>query len=197
MSKGFRPIPTEYNGYRFRSRLEARWAVFFDAIGLRYEYEPEGYETYDGIKYLPDFYLPDLGVYFEVKRASVGEEEKKKILQKIEEFAYNRHSLIICFGDPVNDDLYFYGNESDDGGGGEFNIKVTISESPYNDGYYVFAHNNGRERTFFTSPDFQDTVPGGTTEGKYKYQNLVTKKIIDARFKARKARFEYGETPHV
>ena len=26
-------IPTEYKGYRFRSRLEARWAVFFDACG--------------------------------------------------------------------------------------------------------------------------------------------------------------------
>ena len=26
-------IETAYKGYRFRSRLEARWAVFFDAIG--------------------------------------------------------------------------------------------------------------------------------------------------------------------
>ena len=29
-------IETEYNGYRFRSRLEARWAVFFDALGIEY-----------------------------------------------------------------------------------------------------------------------------------------------------------------
>lgn len=27
-------IETRYKGYRFRSRLEARWAVFFDALGL-------------------------------------------------------------------------------------------------------------------------------------------------------------------
>ena len=27
-------IQTEYNGYLFRSRLEARWAVFFDACGV-------------------------------------------------------------------------------------------------------------------------------------------------------------------
>lgn len=47
-------IETEYNGYRFRSRLEARWAVFFDALGVKYEYEPDGYETEYG-KYLPDF----------------------------------------------------------------------------------------------------------------------------------------------
>ena len=36
-------IETVYNGYRFRSRLEARWAVFFDAMQIRYEYEPEGF----------------------------------------------------------------------------------------------------------------------------------------------------------
>lgn len=37
-----KPIETKYNGFRFRSRLEARWASFFDMIGLKYEYEVEG-----------------------------------------------------------------------------------------------------------------------------------------------------------
>ena len=60
-------IETYYNGYRFRSRLEARWAVFFDAIGIKYQYEPEGYEFSDGTKYLPDFFLPEANEYFEVK----------------------------------------------------------------------------------------------------------------------------------
>ena len=50
-------IQTEYKGYLFRSRLEARWAVFFDACGVRWEYEPEGYDLGDGIYYLPDFLL--------------------------------------------------------------------------------------------------------------------------------------------
>lgn len=62
-----KPIETVYNGYHFRSRLEARWAVFFDAAGVKYEYEPEGFELEDGTKYLPDFYLPTFGVYAEVK----------------------------------------------------------------------------------------------------------------------------------
>ena len=56
-------IETEYNGYKFRSRLEARWAVFFDAAGIKYEYEPEGFEikvnSEEMYRYLPDFYLPD------------------------------------------------------------------------------------------------------------------------------------------
>ncbi len=49
-----RPIETHYKGYRFRSRLEARWAVFFEALGLKWEYEPEGFVTSAG-SYLPDF----------------------------------------------------------------------------------------------------------------------------------------------
>lgn len=52
-----KPIETYYNNHRFRSRLEARWAVFFDALELRWEYEPEGYELPNGIYYLPDFKL--------------------------------------------------------------------------------------------------------------------------------------------
>jgi hypothetical protein len=50
------PIPTRYKGYHFRSRLEARWAVFFDQLGLDWEYEPQGY-VLDGTPYLPDFKL--------------------------------------------------------------------------------------------------------------------------------------------
>lgn len=60
-------IETYYNGYKFRSRLEARWAVFFDAMGWRYQYEPEGFVLPNGVYYLPDFYLPDLNWWFEIK----------------------------------------------------------------------------------------------------------------------------------
>ena len=33
-------IPTLYNWRRYRSRLEARWAVMFDMLGWKAEYEP-------------------------------------------------------------------------------------------------------------------------------------------------------------
>lgn len=32
--------PTKYNGVLFRSRLEARWAAFFDIAGWSWQYEP-------------------------------------------------------------------------------------------------------------------------------------------------------------
>ena len=47
-------IPTEYRGYQFRSRAEARWAAFFDQLGWAWEYEPI---DLDG--YIPDFVLED------------------------------------------------------------------------------------------------------------------------------------------
>lgn len=66
MSKTYRVIPTWYNGQKFRSRTEARWAVFFDRQGIEWEYEKEGYDL-QGHWYLPDFWLPQVGVWAEVK----------------------------------------------------------------------------------------------------------------------------------
>lgn len=47
-------IETRYAGCRFRSRLEARWAVFLDTLKIEWQYEYEGFETSAGW-YLPDF----------------------------------------------------------------------------------------------------------------------------------------------
>lgn len=74
-----RAIPTEYRGVQFRSRLEARWARFFDNLAMTWFYEYEGYETETGF-YLPDFWLPDVylrsaevkGIYLEVKPDDFG-----------------------------------------------------------------------------------------------------------------------------
>ncbi|MFB7440204.1 hypothetical protein ACFC01_17905 [Streptomyces mirabilis] len=61
-------IETRYAGCRFRSRLEARWAVFFDQLGITWEYEPQGYIVGpERVPYLPDFWLPELGLWVEVK----------------------------------------------------------------------------------------------------------------------------------
>lgn len=69
-------INTFYNGNYFRSRLEARWAYFFDLIDLKYQYEPKGFK-HNGNFYLPDFFLPNCflrkfarQVYIEIKPES-------------------------------------------------------------------------------------------------------------------------------
>lgn len=105
-------IETKYKGYKFRSRLEARWAVFFDALGIKWEYEPEGYQFEDGTMYLPDFYLPDLKTYVEIKPESDREviepqkfwesniETENKYSKAAYNFTINGFMYWIVFGDP-------------------------------------------------------------------------------------------------
>jgi hypothetical protein len=65
-------IQTSYAGYRFRSRTEARWAVFLNDLGLKWEYETQGFIVgRERRPYLPDFHLPELGLWLEVKPSTV------------------------------------------------------------------------------------------------------------------------------
>jgi len=90
-------IETNYNGRRFRSRTEARWAVAFDWMGWLYNYEPEGVDL-DGEWYLPDFYLPEFPFWFEVK----GQEPNKReirLARKLRDQTAQR--VIIAVGPPA------------------------------------------------------------------------------------------------
>lgn len=73
----YKVIETVYNGYRFRSRLEARWATFFDTLGIKYEYEKEGFDL-EGTWYLPDFWLSERNIWVEIKGQEPTEEEQHK-----------------------------------------------------------------------------------------------------------------------
>ena len=101
-----KPIETLYNGYNFRSRLEARWAVFFDTLGIKYEYEHEGYDLGDAGWYLPDFWLPTVrrpyasgmrGILAEVKGTACTEVELKKCKKLVE---FTDAPLILLVGVP-------------------------------------------------------------------------------------------------
>lgn len=105
-----KPIETYYNGYYFRSRLEARWAVFFDAAEIKYQYEPEGFELSDGTRYLPDFYLPEVegrcgkGLWVDVKS---GREEED--LSKVERFALEVAQIAVLYPfDGDHENIYYY-----------------------------------------------------------------------------------------
>lgn len=70
-------IDTSYGGYLFRSRLEARFGVYFDALGIKWFYEHEGYD-FGKERYLPDFYLPDFKIYAEIKPEKFTDAEHRK-----------------------------------------------------------------------------------------------------------------------
>ena len=49
-----------HKGCLFNSRLEAKWAAFFDACGVEWEYKPKEYDLGNGVKYHPSFLLNDV-----------------------------------------------------------------------------------------------------------------------------------------
>lgn len=102
MGNGMRTIvaiETTHAGVRFRSRLEARWAVFFDALGVKWLYEIEAYALPSGRGYLPDFSLPGLGAWLEVKPANCDDERWDEFV------GAKREPLIVAFGIPAQCDM--------------------------------------------------------------------------------------------
>jgi len=99
-----KPIETPYKGYRFRSRLEARWAVFFDAMGISYEYEPEGFDLGDGVWYLPDFLLhfKERDVFVEIKPENYATKMNDHFKnEKIRKFCMESDKeIVLCMGMP-------------------------------------------------------------------------------------------------
>lgn len=70
-------IETFYHDIRFRSRLESRWAIFWDDLKVAYEYEPKRFD-FGEIKYIPDFWLPEQKKWVEIKGQMPNDLEIKK-----------------------------------------------------------------------------------------------------------------------
>ena len=90
----YTPKKAEYKGVKMKSNLEARFAIAFDCMGIKWEYEPTTFwgEEYQGGRYTPDFYLPDFDVYVEV--AGVWDERHKHnteaLAKKLDKYIYDK-----------------------------------------------------------------------------------------------------------
>ena len=183
---------TFYNGYRFRSRLEARWAVFFDALGIKYIYEPEGFNLQTGIyniSYLPDFYLPELKIWVEVKGIASTVDDDKVYNFDVANQGKEEYRDIIMVGDipPETDDIV-------------------------NWAYQTYTKNEKFINGFMDFPYLPCVCP---TCGKFGFEfdgrgaricrhddndkgySADNWKIKIAYRMARQARFEHGETPQI
>jgi hypothetical protein len=78
--------PRVWGNYTFRSQLEARWAIFFDVLGIRYLYEPKLMRLMrpgvEDLFYRFDFYLPDHCAILEIKGEKPEQREKMHLLAK-------------------------------------------------------------------------------------------------------------------
>lgn len=180
MEKKIKSIDTSYSGYLFRSRLEARWAVFLDNLKIKWEYEPEGFELSDGKRYLPDFYIPNFsgGFYMEVKPSDFDFTSIEA--QIIKDFIIQKNTkLLMAIGHP---DCSVYKMFEPAQGGLDDNFFTVVDglagwEVYFCDEYLVDEHR------FFYSP--------GDESFAFKEYNP---RVYQAVTTARSARFEYGES---
>lgn len=182
-------IETIYNGYKFRSRLEARWAVFFDALKIEWDYEKEGFELGNGERYLPDFWLPKQKLWVEIK----GESPSDKYCDKIERFKNLSGQAIVMFTGLLKNWGTMYAWEVCDSGGGPWEDQVL----PYmfdNDKFGFVCCNDdraGKDREIYATPAFDYKID----IAKYKSCHNSNILINNARNKAKQARFEHGARP--
>lgn len=179
MSYKIKAIETVYNGYRFRSRLEAKWAVFFDAVGIRYQYEIEGYEM-DDIRYLPDFYLPDYDRWFEIKGKTMSIAE----IKKCEEFCFRKDNENIKFSILLGYPEIAKVEELGIMGIMEYTWEWPSELYPEN---YRIAVDGLVEKEYYSR----------FVRGIWRVPNVSDKGLIAAVKKSRGARFEHGETPEI
>lgn len=107
-------VATVYKGITYRSRLEAKWACFFDLLGWPYEYEP----------FDLDGYIPDFAIMFkkpllvEVKPVLSIDEVMEKC-QKPIVAAWNENRRILIAGGNIG---YHGSGESPNGRHTSYNI---------------------------------------------------------------------------
>lgn len=173
-----RPIETKYAGYRFRSRLEARWAVFFDHLGVEWYYEPQGFEV-DGERYLPDFFLPDVktsrgrGAWIEIKgRQPSYPSRDTRLAEKIAK--YGDYDLFIAFGD----------------------LPLTQDSAPAGWMHGFFDNGWDNYQLFYVESDGSvgiDFMDRASSVSDGYWTDSDHERINNALAKARSARFEHGE----
>lgn len=183
-------IETKYKGFRFRSRTEARWAIFLDVIEIPYEYEKEGYDL-GSEYYLPDFWVPAWDSFIEIKGTKPTEEEIEKVV-KLHKNTGKR--VLLISGQPWPHEYRIRSFGFDPG---------FDEELP--DGYMQFMQCRRSDNIFLVFVDNNDLQYAGLTIGHPNVDPecggcsdrypMIHDKIEKAFHKAREARFEHGEMP--
>jgi len=206
-----RAIETVYRGYRFRSRLEARWAVFFDALSVPFEYEKEGFVLDDETKYLPDFWLPTLKLWFEVKGELtlvehelhedsglfLRQHEKLYSCPELDLMRRFRNSqpwpVALSSGQPADHRIWFFGWDMSYSSAGEYEDKDAVWCCSR--GQVTLKVNiTARDREIYSDCLYGDVMKHFTDARDHGYTLGPIDKALRL---ARQTRFEHGEKPMV
>lgn len=155
MNKIIKAIPATYNGIEYRSRTEARWAVFFDLIGVGFDYEREGYQTKRGW-YVPDFWIPECKCWIEIKGT---DQDHNEHIEKLREVCYETDSYGFVFvGPPKEMRGSFIGCDYTDSSGGTYGGELdTGIVSATKESCLVFVVDSGcRDREFYNAEGVEE-----------------------------------------
>lgn len=191
-----KPIETMFAGYRMRSRLEARWAVFLSRLSIEFDYELEGFDL-TAVRvhgstvelhgkdawYLPDFWLPAQKTWLEIKPTTPTAVEYERCARLA---VASRKTVVIVVGQPWVTAERAFGYDGGDSG-------------------YLFMPDGRRRRYFLlTACPFCALIDwceaGDAAQLPCSCPNLPCSvgdfaRIQRAYIAARQARFEFGQTP--
>jgi hypothetical protein len=204
-------IETIYRGYRFRSRVEARWAVFFDAVGLPFEYEKEGFKLEDGTRYLPDFWLPSMKMWVEIKSelnfiecettglfaSSTSRDEKLYVYPELvlmKRFRDCQAWPVACIvGQPGHHSIWFFAWDMSSSSAGDYQSSDAI---------WCVSNGHVTLNVNIVTPDREIYADGlnGPVLQHFTFSRdhgYILEPIENALRHARQARFEHGEKPRI
>jgi|GEM_PF-949965 len=186
-------IETHYNGRAFRSRIEARWAVVFDALGIRWHYEHEGYDL-AGLRYLPDFWLPDMHVFVEIK----GDTPSENDLEKCKRLAVSVAPVLLCVGD-IDRCLPYYVNRHHEMEG-QSGYQPLFTRCSYC-GVFCLVYEGDLSYGYHHEAVTPCRCQGRLSDNRWmSYTGDCARhaaEVQTARARGALARFEHGETPRV
>jgi hypothetical protein len=169
------PVDTFYRTIRFRSRLEARWAVFLDDMEIDFAYELDPVKL--GTRfYLPDFYLPHLDIFAEVKPTICDSAD----LDRIYAFAKTgmRGGILLLSGSPTFTPYPFYYNSIVDSTP-ELIITNALLDVFYKRRWYSTEHR------LYLDCRYED----------FRCEDQFTERYVEAVEYANGARFDRGQSP--
>lgn len=104
------PRMFKFGARLMRSRLEARWAIYFDILHIKWEYEPERIELPGGIRYTPDFWFPERKAWGEVKPRPFTDKEVMKCKLLVQKTGF---PCVEFIGKPTVRDLHGWAMSDD------------------------------------------------------------------------------------
>lgn len=185
-SNPLRAITTRYKGYAFRSRLEARWAVFFDHLKIRWEYEAEGFELGNGLRYLPDFWLPDWDLWVEVKPDAPDDVTSEKAARLA---AQSEYPIFVTNGMPGQGGTLFLYSKLHGSRQGEAEVDWAAQDSNF---MWIFTDELRRDmavKTKSSAEIFTVSADRSPQQGVAEWYSPGAREAVAA---ARSSRFEFG-----